>query len=116
MSDDVDVFLEHYGVRGMKWGIRNKFEQINAARRRGLSSEQKRKLKVFGAGAATGLAVSGAVAVAVILKKRANVRANALPPLNQMWNYYPKSAPVPRIKDLPPLNQMWNYRPKPELK
>lgn len=33
-QDNVDIFLEHYGVKGMKWGVRKQYHRVAAASNR----------------------------------------------------------------------------------
>jgi hypothetical protein len=64
-----DDFLAHYGIKGMRWGVR-KADDSDSSPRKGLSDGQKKALKV-GAGVA---AVAGAAVVATILVKNGNVK------------------------------------------
>ncbi len=45
IDQDVDEFLEHFGVQGMKWGSRRAANKSNVAnlQRKGLSSRQAKK-------------------------------------------------------------------------
>ena len=53
--------IAHYGVLGMKWGVRKQRQTGNGDRRRkGLSDQTKRRLKVAAAGVGTAAAVAGA--------------------------------------------------------
>lgn len=65
MMDDPD-FLEHFGVKGMKWGVRTDSKQ--SSNRTPLSSNQKRVV------AGTAVTV-GAAATVAILKVSGNRRA-----------------------------------------
>lgn len=72
--------LKHYGVLGMKWGVRRTPEQLGhrtgsrkksgsktdetKAQKKGLSDKQKKALKVAGITLASALAVTGAIVVA----------------------------------------------------
>lgn len=61
-------YLMHYGIKGMKWGVRHDPERVGSASnngRRGLSDRQKTALKVA---AGTALVVGGTVALARINK------------------------------------------------
>lgn len=41
-ADEVDDFLEHYGVKGMKWGVRrNNYEGASARTNREASKDAK---------------------------------------------------------------------------
>lgn len=63
---EVEDFLAHYGVKGMRWGVRNASDSGGTATtRKGLSEGQKKALKV-GAGVA---AITGAAIVTGILAK-----------------------------------------------
>lgn len=43
---DVDVFLEHYGIKGMKWGIRRSWQERSASRaRRKKDADDFKKVK-----------------------------------------------------------------------
>ena len=78
---DVEDFLAHYGVKGMKWGVRNsvdhtvekskEFMNDIKARYDNLTPEQQRNLKIAGL---TALAV-GAAAATVILAAHGNKSA-----------------------------------------
>jgi hypothetical protein len=62
-TDSVEDFLAHYGVKGMRWGIRKTNEaEGGGGERKGLSEGQKKALKIGLAGAAiTGAAVTTAL-------------------------------------------------------
>ena len=60
---DVDVFLSHHGVKGMKWGVRN--DDPPSGEKRGLSDKQKRALKIAGV---TAVAASVAVGAYFVSK------------------------------------------------
>lgn len=67
---DVDDFLAHYGVRGMKWGIRKSAyaSNSNPRERKPLTRSQK-----IAAAGVVGAVVLGGIATAVILKNRGSV-------------------------------------------
>lgn len=66
-----DALLAHFGIRGMKWGIRRDRESSGSS---GPSKPMSTKKKVA-IGVATGVAIAGgAVAVAYMLKGRGDVR------------------------------------------
>jgi len=60
---EVDDFLEHHGVKGQKWGIRNKYGQPLITNRR------KAVAKGVAVGVGIGAAATGAVYANHILKK-----------------------------------------------
>ena len=63
---EVDDFLAHYGVKGMRWGVRKADDSDSgSSTRKGLTEGQKKALKV-GAGVA---AITGAAVVTGILAK-----------------------------------------------
>ncbi len=61
---EVDEFLEHWGVKGMKWGIRN--QKFNTSD----NSSRNRKIKKFVIGAGV---VSGATFVGALLGRRGHI-------------------------------------------
>lgn len=77
MSEDVDAFLEHYGVMGMHWGIRK--EDVSGKKqpsKKGMSWQDKERLMRIGLIAAgTILAVGGAIAIS---QANATVKANLI--------------------------------------
>lgn len=44
MTDELDNFLMHYGVKGMKWGVRKDRDGLNREQRRKLKKDARRKL------------------------------------------------------------------------
>lgn len=49
MSEDVDVFLEHYGVAGMHWGVRKSEDTASKQRsKKGMSWQDKERLMKIG--------------------------------------------------------------------
>lgn len=66
---EVEEFLEHQGVKGMRWGVRTKGK--NAPSESGVEArkETHQKLKRGAAFTAAALAASGAVAVVAIRRK-----------------------------------------------
>lgn len=58
-----DSYLEHYGVKGMKWGVRKKRNRSDTPKkpRSKMSPEKKKKILK---GVAAGVAIGGTVAVA----------------------------------------------------
>lgn len=61
IDDEVDEILEHFGVKGMRWGVRNR--RSSDGTKKGFSDKQKRNIKIGLAGAA----VVGTAVAAVIL-------------------------------------------------
>jgi hypothetical protein len=65
-----EYYIEHAGVKGMKWGIRKKKQQIkNAVSKPRLSDDQKRKLKRAAIGAGVLTAGLGAAFVGYKMKQ-----------------------------------------------
>jgi hypothetical protein len=64
--ESTDEFLAHFGVKGMRWGVRRDGEQTTE----GLSDRQKKALKV-GAGVAV---VAGAGVVSVMLARSGHIQ------------------------------------------
>lgn len=65
--------LYHYGVLGMKWGIRKQNETSGTGRVRGrkkLTNAQKQKIKKIAIGAGIGLGAAGAVTGAALLARK----------------------------------------------
>jgi len=67
MSIELDDFLEHHGVKGQKWGIRNQYGEPLLSKRR------KAFIKGVGTGIGVGIAASGAVYANHYLKKHGGV-------------------------------------------
>jgi len=107
-SVEVDDFLAHYGVKGMRWGIRQKNYSEGGStpagksssstststikERRHLSEGQKKALKI-GAGVAV---VTGAVVVTGILAKNGNLPVSALK--NNVAFQFAKNKAFPFVK------------------
>jgi len=72
MADETEVneFLEHFGVKGMKWGQR-KSRSSDGTQKQGMSTKKKVAIGV-------GVAV-GAAAVTMLLKSRGSVKMSSLP-------------------------------------
>ena len=68
MSNDVDEFLSHYGVKGMRWGVRRKRQSESNSANGSPSSNKSRKKKIA-AGVAGAAIVGGAAATAIILNR-----------------------------------------------
>jgi hypothetical protein len=45
MDNDVDAFLEHFGVKGMRWGVLNKDSSANTSTEKAQTKQQKRSDK-----------------------------------------------------------------------
>jgi hypothetical protein len=69
--DDVDTFLEHYGVKGMRWGVRNK---SNYSVSHPSSKFSKKKKVAIGIG--VGSAAIGATFAAVLLKRKLKLNSS----------------------------------------
>lgn len=65
--DEVDEFLEHHGVKGQKWGVRN---QRSTSTSSNSKSNKKRNLIIAG-----GIVAVGGLAAAAILKRRGAQKA-----------------------------------------
>lgn len=69
MSDvAVDEFLEHYGTKGMKWGVRNTHSTSGSTNKSEKPKHSKKKVAI---GIAVGV---GAIAVGVVLAKNHKVK------------------------------------------
>ena len=69
MIIDEDVYLEHFGVKGMRWGVRNQ--------KRGGTKEQRRagnKKFVRNLAIGVGVGAVGGVAVAAIINRNRNLK------------------------------------------
>ena len=85
MSDEVEDFLAHYGIKGMKWGRRKAIETAGPRTRRPpLTPEQQAKrkaaLKKAAVIAGSVVVVAGAAAVAVVIAR------NSRMPVSQIAN------------------------------
>lgn len=45
MSNDIDDFIEHYGVKGMQWGVRRSSKQLARARKAKKENQPAAKAK-----------------------------------------------------------------------
>lgn len=80
---DTDVFLEHFGIRGMKWGIRNKRPQVGGGRRPNRIKRFNRAVERHPFATAAGLGVAGAgvaVGTKLLMQKFASKRVNEWSP------------------------------------
>jgi len=62
MIIDEDVYLEHFGTKGMHWGVRKKPERTKEEK-----ATRNKKIALI---AGTGALAAGAIATAVILKRK----------------------------------------------
>ena len=74
INDEVDEFLEHFGKKGMKWGVRNQPKTSTSAK----SKEPKRKLTTGQKRALTVAVVGGAAIAAGVLAHRSGVRMSSV--------------------------------------
>lgn len=75
MTENLDAFLEHHGIKGMRWGVRNDDGSIN---------KKKAAAVVLGSAAAVGAIAVGAI----FLKKHLDVKAKDIPDasnLTKLW-------------------------------
>lgn len=79
MNDEVDDFLAHYGVLGMKWGKRKNRETMPAGRRKRTPEEKRALAKKLAYGSAALVAVAGAGLAAYYLGKNGNFSIKDLP-------------------------------------
>lgn len=71
-----DSYLEHHGVKGMKWGVRKEKISSGKARRNSSYSSSPRKKMSTGKKVAIGvLAAAGTIAAAYAISKNANAKA-----------------------------------------
>lgn len=61
-----NAYLMHYGVPGMKWGVRKRYDRPtgtsnsqSVSKKKGLSKRQKRMLKIGAASVGTALVIAG---------------------------------------------------------
>lgn len=66
---ETDIFLEHFGVRGMKWGRRK--ERNSSVDSKGMSTKTKAAIGVAG--------VAGAATLAYFLNKKFKVKVSDIP-------------------------------------
>lgn len=72
MSAEVDAQLAHFGIKGMKWGVRK--DDSGGGSKGGWTDDQKRKLKNVATVAAVGAA---AVGVAYLAKHKLDAKISA---------------------------------------
>ena len=77
-------YLMHYGVKGMKWGVRKRYDRPtgipnsqSVSKKKGLSKRQKRMLKIGTASVGTALLIAGGYKLGVH-KKVANLAKTGL--------------------------------------
>jgi hypothetical protein len=76
--DEVDVFLAHYGVMGMKWG-RHKSGQQSSERQKMTPEEKKAIVKKVAIGTGTLLLAAGTAYVAHALVTKGSIKISDLP-------------------------------------
>jgi hypothetical protein len=91
-----DGELYHYGVKGMRWGVRRTDAQLGSS---GKKKPNKKRAVAVGASVAAALAVIGGVSVAVYMR---NKGGGSLAP--KLLSAAPKLAqlPPPKLAQLPP--------------
>lgn len=72
MDDEVNDFLEHYGVRGQKWGVRRGRDGVRpaVARRSGITNRGSVVALLGASVVATGLAGYGGMRIGEFLSRR----------------------------------------------
>lgn len=75
MIVDEDVYLEHFGVKGMKWGVRREKQETQTTGNEALKKDNSSRNRKFAAGVAV---VAGTVAVAAILNRRGGIKVSSL--------------------------------------
>jgi gas vesicle protein len=67
IDDEVDEFLEHFGTKGMKWGVRN--QRTTSDEKPKMSAKKKVLI---------GVAVAGTAAAALIIAKKSGVSVSSI--------------------------------------
>lgn len=122
MDDDIDDFLAHYGVKGMKWGVRRKGGGSSSSDS-SQSSSGKPKRKIDKKKVATAAAIVGgaaALTVAVVVLKKHQISLGEASVTSQMkkmggestWDVLTKvsTTPKPAAKPAPATKAELNAR------
>lgn len=131
LDEQIDAFLEHHGVKGQKWGVRNKITSFNVRRGRqkqlhrerlqrvkeGTATKQDvRNIRARTAGQAS-IAVTTAIGAAfltnTLLKKTGHKKVSVLLPSGMaktrsgevLWGTVGKEVFKVRVRDLPKLHE-----------
>lgn len=70
IEQEVDVFLEHFGAKGMKWGVRKAQVKQTFSKSNPHAKRNKR--------IAAGVAITGAAIVGIIVARKSGVRMSSL--------------------------------------
>jgi hypothetical protein len=114
MTDqNVDIFLEHYGVLGMKWGVRNSLRSSKKQK-----TNSSRKNKVFKTASVVTATAIGLAIAGIIIKNKGSAKVSTIPPketydavirrINLDWDKKVKN--IHNLTDAGKLNSDQNYR------
>lgn len=71
---EVDDFIEHFGKKGMKWGVRKAPDSGSSGKSGGMSDKNKKRLKVAGGVAVAAAVAAGGFALNRALKKNGGTK------------------------------------------